>query len=331
MFNFLKSLFGTNETQKPMSNSFDASTHIHLENRSKYGISYDCVSQYNDTIARWLAQKNISHYAMDWLSDSIKKGIEIEFPAIEFSIEKELPYLCETEEETYLFDKEENPMQNSAEGIYSAILQYKYGRTANENKLNYWTNQLFSLADNGDMMARGLICWKCGIIFDNGQYDGVIPQNFWIELKHKYENDLIKSCNTGNSYAQLSVAKFNRDINEDDREKLYLAAIEKGLSDACYYYANFLGQKRFAANGYTVNVPSYGTAEWQEYMRVELSLYKKGAELNNGIMAGYCQFRLGDMYANGDGGVCKDAATAQQWFRKAYANGYDKARIYIDA
>lgn len=65
-------------------------------------------------------------------------------------------------------------------------------------------------------------------------------------------------------------------------------------------------------------------------MRVELSLYKKGAELNNGTMAGYCQYRLGDMYENGDGGVLKDAATAQIWFRKAYDNGYEKAKMCIN-
>ena len=45
----------------------------------------------------------------------------------------------------------------------------------------------------------------------------------------------------------------------------------------------------------------------------ELSLYKKGTAFNNGILDRYCQYRLGDMYANGDGGVFKDAVIAQQW------------------
>ena len=62
----------------------------------------------------------------------------------------------------------------------------------------------------------------------------------------------------------------------------------------------------------------------------ELSLYKKGTAFNNGILDRYCQYRLGDMYANGDGGVFKDAVIAQMWFRKAYDNGYENAQSYID-
>ena len=330
MFKFIKSLLGNDNTKKTPSTEFNAAAQIHSENSRKYGASYDCVSKYNNNIARWVAMKEVPRYAMDWLAESIQKGVEIEYPAISFSVEKGLPYLCETEEETWLFDKEENPLQNSTEGIYSALLKYTYGSTANENKKNYWINRLLSLANNGDMMARGLLCWRCGIISVDGNYDGVISRDKWEELKSAYEESIIKACHSGDPYSQLSSAKYNRDISEDEKEKLYLSSIEKGLSDACYYYAKFLDQKRFVANGMTVNIPPYGTDEWQEYMRVELSLYKKGAEFNNGILAGYCQFRLGDMYANGDGGVFKDAATAQMWFQKAYNNGYENARSYLD-
>ena len=58
-------------------------------------------------------------------------------------------------------------------------------------------------------------------------------------------------------YAQLTVPKYNRYFSEEEKEKLYLSSIEKGLSNACYY-AKFLDQKRFVANGMTVNIPSYG-------------------------------------------------------------------------
>lgn len=330
MFKFIKSLLGETTPTKSNQREQDVSKKINSEYRMKYGPSYDRVYNYDDSIARWIALKEVSKYAMDWLAESIQKGVEIEFPAISFSVEKGLPYLCDTEEETWLFEKEENPLQGSTEGIYNALLKYKYGSTANENKMNYWINQLLSLAANGNMMARGFICWRCGMVLSDGKYDGVLPQNVWSELKEKYENQVVASCNSGDANAQLAVAKYNRDITDDEKENLYLSSIEKGLSDACYYYAKFLDQKRFVANGMTVNMPPYGTTEWQEYMRVELSLYKKGAELDNGIMAGYCQYRLGDMYANGDGGVFKDAATAQIWFRKAYNNGYENARLYID-
>lgn len=330
MFEFLKSLMGNNTPTREASKEASPSERINLEHSRKYGPSYDRVYEYNETMAEWLAMKNVPRYAMDWLSDSIQKGVSVEFSAVSFSVEKGLPYICDTEEETWLFEKEESPLQDSTEGIYSALLQYKYGNTANENKMNYWLNRLLSLANSGNNMARGLICWRCGLINVEGKFDGVIPQNIWEELKGSYENKLIESCNAGEPYAQLSVAKYNRDISDDEKEKLYLMSIEKGLSDACYYYAKFLNQKRFVANSMKENIPQYSTSEWQEYMHDELSLYKKGAELNNGIMAGYCQFRLGDMYAHGDGGVFKDAATAQLWYKKAYDNGYAKAKIYID-
>ena len=160
-------------------------------------------------------------------------------------------------------------------------------------------------------MAQALLCWKCGFLLPNGEYNGVIPQNMWEEANASYENSIMQACSSGDAYAQLAIAKYNRLASDAEKEKFYLSAIEKGLSDACYYYANFLDQRRYVSSGMAVNIPPYGTDEWQEYMRTELSLYKKGAELNNGIMAGYCQYRLAHMYANGDGGVSKDNATAQ--------------------
>ena len=327
MFEFLKSKFGKKSKEISKESSDER---IDLLNSVAYGPSYDCVKQYNEVMARWLAMKNVPKFALDWLADSIKKGVNVEHLAVSFSVENGLPYLCDTEEETWLFESEENPLQDSTEGIYRVLLKYKYGSAPNENKINYWLNHLLSLANGGNMMAQGLICWKCGVIRSDGKYDGVIPQNLWKELKSKYEDGIVRSCKSGDLYAQLAVAKYNRDISDKEKEELYLSAIDKGLSDACYYYAKFLDQKRFVANGMTVDIPTYGTAEWQEYMYDELSLYEKGAILNKGVLAGYCQYRLGDMYAKGDGGKLKDPITAQMWFKKAYANGCKKAKIYIE-
>ena len=309
----------------------DAAKRIEDGDYAKYGKSYGCISNYDELIADCIARNDVPRYAVDWLAESIRNGAEVESLAIYDSIERGLPYLCETESETWLFDNEENPMLDSAEGIYKALLYYEYRTIKNPNKSNFWRNRLLLLASNGDFMAQGLICWKCGFIFQDGRYEGVLPQNVWEELKNSYEKSILNSCDAGDPYAQLAVAKFNRDINDGKKQALYISAIEKGLTDACYYYAQFLDQKRFIANGNTVCMPPYGTDEWQEYMREELSLYKKGAEFNNGVMAGYCQFRLADMYKCGDGGVFKDASLAQVWFKKAYENGYFRAKNYIDS
>lgn len=329
MFKFLKSILSENQPTKSKPSFEDAETRIEREYKSKYGDVYSCILAYNKTIAHCIAQNNVPKYAVEWLAESIQKRSEIDITAIYNSIDMKLPYLCEQESEIWLFESEENPLNNSIEGMYSAILKYQYN-VANTNKMNFWINRLLSLADKGNLMAQGLICWRCGVIFDDGRYDGVIPQDLWQKLKVSYESKILNSCDVGEPYAQLAVAKFNRDIDDSKREKLYLSAIEKGLSDACYYYAKFLDQKRFIANKMTVNIPPYGTDEWQAYMKDELALYKKGAELNNGTMAGYCQYRLGDMYNCGDGGVFKDAAMAQTWFKKAYENGYKNAQLYID-
>lgn len=328
MFKFFKSLLG--DTTPAVSKPTNVDERINQENRKKYGSSYDRVYAYDSAMARWIAMNDVPSYAMDWLAESIQNGVQVELTAVRFSVENELPYLCETEAETWLFEAVENPLQNSTDGIYSVLCKYKYGATANKNKMNYWINRLLTLASSGNMMAKGLICWRCGMILSDGKYDGVLPQTTWNEFKDSCASQVLAACNSGDPYAQLAVAQYNNDISEEEKERLYLSAIEKGLSDACYYYVQFLDQKRFLSNGMTVNIPEYGTDEWQEYMRVELSLYKKGAELNNGIMAGYCQYRLGDMYANGDGGVLQDAITAQTWFKKAYANGYKKAQMYIN-
>lgn len=303
---------------------------IDSSNRSMYASSYDIVRRYNATMAQFLALENVAKFAVDWLADSIQRGVQVEPAIVSRSVERELPYLCVTEEELWLFEKEENPMQDSVEGIFSAILKYSFGATADKNKLNFWINHLFSLAEGGNMMAQAMICWKCGMITEEGKYSGVIPKEQWDKYREEYLTNVVNTANNGDAQAKLAVAVYCNKIDDAKKELLYKSAIQKGLSDACYYYVKFLDMKRFEANGYVaVDVPPYGTAQWQEYMRDELALYKKGAELNNGIMAGYCQFRLAEMYANGDGGVLRDGATAQIWYRKAYENGYEQAKPYI--
>lgn len=335
MFKFFESLLGGNSSEtspvEVAQKQINAREQIALENRKKYGQSYDIVNEFDSTMAYCLVREGASKYAMDWLAESIQKGIQVEYSAVIYSREKGMPYVCDTEEETWVFDREEDPLKDSVAGIYNAILYYACGKDkgSNENKYNYWLNRLLSFANNGDFMAKGLLCWKCGVIRIDGTYDGVIARELWEQLKCEYEESIINACDAGNPYAQLTVANYGREVSDAEREELYLLAIEKGLTDACYYYAKFLSQKKFAANGYMI--PSYGTAEWQEYMYDELSLYKKGAELDNGVFAGYCQYQLGDMYADGDGGVFKDPITAQIWFKKAFSNGYEKAEHRINA
>lgn len=286
------------------------------EYSAKYGTSFDIIYEKNELVAETVAREMVPQYAMDWLADAIKRGVEIEEIAIYTSIDNKWPYLCATEEETWLLTNEENPLLNSSEGIYKALMQYAIGNIKDENKYNYWLNKAITLANLGNMMLQGLICWRCG--------DGkIMPTETWQELKNKFQNQIIKKSDEGDAYAQFAVAKYGQNISDDEREKLYLSSIEQGLTDACYYYAKFLDLKRMVSNNFNVKIPQYGTTEWQEYMKVELELYKKGAELDNGVMAGYCQYRLGDMYDNGDGGVFQDKSLAQFWYKKALENGYN--------
>ena len=144
MFKFLKSLFASKNTldyekeYKTLEQiEKDVTNKTIQDNLLKYGTSFHRVYEYNPVIADWLSIKNVPRFQMEWLAQSIKNGVEVDFLAVSFSVENELPYLCDTEEEVWLFEKEENPLQNSTEGIYSAILKYSYGNTTNENKKNY--------------------------------------------------------------------------------------------------------------------------------------------------------------------------------------------------
>lgn len=325
MFKFIKSIFGESKPSNSNRNLVNTST-----NKSKYGDDFSYIYNYDERIAGFIEYNNIPKYAVDWLAESIKNGTTVQISAIYDSVEKGVPYLCETEEEIWLFEKEENPLRNSPEGIHSALMMYKYGSYKNTNKFNYWINRLISLASGGDRMAQGLLCWRGGFVRQDGEYDGCLPQPLWEELKSYYEDNLLKDCDNGDPYCQLAVANNYKKIDDNKKEELYKSAINKGLTDACYYYAKFLNQKRFIENGMTVNIPPYGTDEWQEYMSVELGLYKKGAEFNNGLMAGYCQYRLADMYDCGDGGVFKDKSMAQIWYKKALENGYESAKYRIE-
>lgn len=332
VFKFIKNLLGNSKSEKTKSAVKQTIVNQPQDyNQSQYGGSFNTILNFNKQIARCIEFNSVPQYAIDWLADSIRRGAEIEFSAVYDSIEMQLPYLCETESETWLFTKQVNPLMGSTEGIYSAIVQYKYGSMANQNKLNLWINRLIYMADNGDNMAKGLICWRCGYILSDGNYDGVLPKEMWDKLRQKYESPLLDSYNKGDPYAKLAIAEYKRDVSEADKESLYLSAIESGLTDACYYYIKFLNLKRFVANGMTDHIPTYGTEEWQIYMKDELSLYKKGAELDNGVMAGYCQFRLADMYSSGDGGVLKDQAMAQYWYKKSFEKGYAQAKSFIQS
>lgn len=46
-------------------------------------------------------------------------------------------------------------------------------------------------------------------------------------------------------------------------------------------------------------------------------------------MAGYCQLKLAGMYRCGDGGVLKDTALVQSWYKKAHENKYKGAEMYL--
>lgn len=216
------------------------------------------------------------------------------------------------------------------------MLYYRFSHKKDTHKFNYWYDIAVEKANAGDYDMQAMLCTDLGHVMDNGQYDGLFDQSTVEKFASSYLPRIIMAKNNGDPNARYAYAHHlhNRKnlvvpvlTNEEREEKLHYA-INAGFTDACYVLISHKNMVRYIKNKGTVILPPYVTQEWQDYMKDELSLYKLGAKLYNGCMAGYCQFRIADMYESGDL-VSKDEAVAQHWYKKSLENGYFPSKYHL--
>ena len=234
--------------------------------------------------------------------------------------EKNLPYPCETEEEyEKFFDGSKPVLRGSVHGIVELLSFYMF-REKNPGKKEYWKQRLSKMAENRDVEAQAVLC--------SNYVKHAFSEEELSSFKEKYEANLWLLAESGDAAAQLAVGDFLTRQPICKIEWLTKAA-QQGLSDAWYQLGlayesmiNFDENGQFRSNRLSED-------EVTDLMRKKVECFLKGAELSNGIMAAWCQYRIGGYYADGDL-VPRDFGQAAYWYQKALENGEESAKSSLE-
>lgn len=221
-----------------------------------------------------------------------------------------------------MFLEPEKPvLRGSIIEMMSLILFYDDAERTHPAKRQYWQEELRTLADNGNYEAQGALCSKWGeLTFSESEVE---------IFKQKYETDLRQQAEDGNCAAQLAVGEFLSPHSLQERMEWFSKAAQGGLSDAWYH----LGQAYVSAISFDQNnqlrknplssdkVKSLGEKAAECYLR--------GAEANNGVMAAWCQCKVGDYYRDGNSILPKDVDLAIYWYQVAEENGENRASVEL--
>ena len=259
--------------------------------------------------------RNGSQNKIDWLLQSLDMGriLESDGHYVRESIEKDLPYFCETEQEFEMFFRGEAPiLRGSVKGILDIISFYRFTEE-HPSKQEYWQHQLLELAQNGGYGAQAALCANIVNPF--------FAENELMIFKEMYESDIMRLAEDGHGEAQLAVGEFL--VYEPPKKVAWLLkAARQGLSDACYQlgltYESMISiddDGQFKPNRLSED-------EVQLLMVKKAECFLNGANADNGVMAAWCQYKVGSYYAEGDL-LSKDLEKAAYWLRRAIENGED--------
>lgn len=256
-----------------------------------------------------------SQYKIDLLLQSLDMGrvLEIDGFYVQQSIEKDLPYFCETEREFEMFYKSQTPvLRGSIKGILDMISFYLYTEK-NLSKQEYWQRRLLELAQNGGLEAQAALC--------SNFLRNVFSEQELAAFKEMYEPNLMRLAEEGNGEAQLAVGEFL--MREPPQKIVWLSkAAEQGLSDAWYQLGITYESMINTDDAGQFRLDRLSDDEVHQLMVKKAECFLNGANANNGIMAAWCQYKVGDYYAEGDL-LPKDFQKAAYWLRQAIENGED--------
>lgn len=298
-------------------NSCSADALINSPYYSKYKSTFDWV-RYNGEQPK---------YKIDWLLQSLDMGHELEDSGryVIESIKKDLPYFCETEDEYNQFFKLEQPVTlGSIDGMMNICFLYhdanrKYSHLA---KQRYWQKRIQELAFSGNLEAQGALCSGYGeMAFSIKEVE---------KFNEKYKATLLSLAESGNAYAQLSVGKYLTPHGSIERTNWLLKAANQGLSDAWFELSKVYG--RIIVMDENNNIRKVRLAEEEErHLKEEIAkCCYRGAEANNGVMAAYCQLKVGEYYEDGDLFFPTDIEKAEYWYQKSENSGEVRAKYRLD-
>ena len=255
-------------------------------------------------------------YKIDWLLYSLNLGRKLENNGtyVVDSMEKNLPYFCETEYEyDRFFDRLKPVLLGSIDGIMDLGLHYgahnpNYSHPA---KREYWRQQLCDAALSGDLEVQGALCGQASrFLFSEDEIAA---------FKEKYEADLRYLAESGNAYAQLAVGKYLSSRHSQESFDWLFKAANQGLSDAWYeigeYYFCKCQDWYYENHGISTGKPS--EEEKARYREKAAESVYKGAVADNGVMAARCQEEVAGFYEDGEYNFPKDMEKAKYWYQKA--------------
>jgi len=285
-------------------------------------------NQYKSAFDQILWNGNQPKYKIDWLLQSLDMGhsLEIDGFYILESMKKGLPYFCETEEE---FDKffvdQKSVLRGSVDGMLDLGFYYSCTQPHSE-KMKYWQQRLRKMADQGNHLVQGALCGNMARqVFSETEAD---------MFRAQYQADLVRLADAGNPEAQLAAGKYLSPYQSPEALEWIRKAAEQGLTDAWYelgqayeHSINFDEHNQFRGG-------SLSQETVEDLMKKAVACYCKGAQANNGVMAAWCQYRVGGCYVEGTSGLERDLEKAKYWYQAALKNGEESASgqlEYIEA
>lgn len=271
-------------------------------------------------VVRLVLREDVSVEKIGMLIQSFKADDEIEICALYDTMHNQrFPYICTSElEYDFLRDEQRGILYNNPDGISNAILHYCYPPCECQPKADYWKKKLISMSNSGDLVAQGALLaslkYNCFSESEQAKYSDI------------YEKSLWEKAYNGNPYAQIAVGEFLL-RGKDYKEKIEWIekATKKQLTDAYFYLAKNYGMLYYVNNNSQIDTKS------EEYIRTqdfELYCYKQGAICDNGTMSAYCQWRLGEMYLDGEY-VAQSTEQGFFWLEKAAEKGHEGAKIKV--
>ncbi|MCH5354025.1 MAG: sel1 repeat family protein [Acutalibacter sp.] len=264
-------------------------------------------------------------YKVDWLLQSLDMGHEIESGGyyIMESMKQNLPYFCETEDEYDYFFSYLQPI-DSVEGMeHMCVFYSSFQPSGHPAKQEYWKQRLCELAITGNLRAQAALCSDATgiqVSFSDDERK---------KHKEKYRETLFSLAESGNAEGQLAVGEYLSPERSQEKIEWLTKAANQGLSDAWYQLHSFyLGKMLFDDNGGVRQAPL--SEEEKQDLEGKMAEYVyKGAEANNGAMAGWCQHEVGNYYAEGNSVFAKDLEKAKYWYQRALENGVEDAEREI--
>lgn len=274
----------------------------------------------------WIIYKKEPKYKVEWLLKSLNLGRELECNGafVMQSVEKGLPYFCETEREFDEFFKSEKPvMKGSIHGMLEMGFFY---HEVNKDiflqeKRAYWKNCLIEMAQSGNLGAQAALCSGKGGLFEREEIE---------KYKGKYEENLFRLAEDGDPYAQLGLGQYIEKYKSKESFNWLRKAGEQGLSDAWYYMAKSYESLIYADENFVMREKPLEGEALAELEDKIVECYLKGAVANNGILAAECQCRIASCYEDGHLGLTKDIAKSIYWYERAFENGSEYAGSMVE-